>query len=165
MGDPAVGKTSIRLNYMGEGFKQEYLMTLGTGFAMKRVGNHVIQIWDFSGQYSFKSIRKSYYRGALGAILVFDKTRENTLEHLENWLDEMLMEKSEQIPTVILGNKSDLCLEIDCLKKDTINQSLEVLCTKYSYNFTYLDSSAQTGLNVDKAFDVLVEEVIRKHPE
>ncbi|MCK5409392.1 MAG: GTP-binding protein, partial [Candidatus Heimdallarchaeota archaeon] len=75
-GDGAVGKTSIRERYMGKGFQESYLKTIGADFATKKIEKNeeqiTFQIWDLAGQESYQSVRKSFYKGAIAAIMVFD---------------------------------------------------------------------------------------------
>ncbi|MHA2090932.1 MAG: Rab family GTPase [Candidatus Kariarchaeaceae archaeon] len=162
IGDPAVGKTSIRLRYMGQGFKQTYLVTLGADFAIKRLDNHIIQIWDLAGQYHYKSIRRNYYTGAVGAILVFDKTRPETFDHMIHWIDELLNTNGKLMPMVIVGNKQDLC-EGDkakpCVDADRIEQVTSKLRETFGFRFPYFDASALSGLNVNDVFQNLIEEI------
>jgi small GTP-binding protein len=150
---------------MGKGFQTSYLMTLGADFAIKRLGGNIIQIWDFAGQYSFKSIRNNYYQGAVGVILVFDKTRPESFEHLDLWIDEVLLAKSELIPTIIVGNKNDLCETKDCVERVKIDAYLEKLEMYHGHKVPYLESSALSGLNIDTLFDNLVDEIIKRYPE
>ena len=95
IGDGAVGKTSLKRKYIGKGFPSDYLPTLGSDFVIKKVqinSNSIsreikFQIWDIAGQPSFKQIRARYYNQAIGALLVFDVTRPDTLYNLEKWIE------------------------------------------------------------------------------
>ncbi len=150
---------------MGKGFRKEYLVTLGADFAINRVGNNVIQIWDLAGQYNYKSIRKNYYQGAIGAILVFDKTKIETFNHLGSWVDELLYANSNKIPIVVVGNKSDLCETKHCIDKSLIEKYIKELSLMYGYKFHYIDSSAESGLNIEKMFNYLIEETTNQFLE
>ncbi|MHA2253450.1 MAG: ADP-ribosylation factor-like protein, partial [Candidatus Kariarchaeaceae archaeon] len=66
LGDPSVGKTSIRKRYLGEGFKHTYSMTLGADFAIKRINNTVLQVFDLAGNPFFQTVRELYYHGTQG---------------------------------------------------------------------------------------------------
>ncbi len=167
LGDGAVGKTSLRKSYLGEGFSSEYLLTLGADFAMKTVhldGKTIkFQIWDLSGQLRFSQVRKGYYAGCYGGILVFDRTRPESLEHTMHWLNELWKNSGKgPIPFLILGNKSDLVdgnIKID--KKASLwakTFSEETLPLK-GFDVQYVQTSAKTGLNVDFAFDQLARNI------
>ena len=64
--------------------------------------------WDTAGQESFRSIARSYYRDAAGALLVFDVTRRETFNHLGRWLDEARQFASPNICITLVGNKADV---------------------------------------------------------
>lgn len=167
LGDGAVGKTSLRKTYLGEGFSSEYLLTLGADFAMKTIqldGKTIkFQIWDLSGQLRFSQVRKGYYAGCYGGILVFDRTRPESLEHTMHWLNELWKNSGKgPVPFVILGNKSDL-LE----GNKTIDKKAALWAKTFTeetrplkgFNVPYIKTSAKTGLNVEAAFDQLAKNI------
>jgi Ras-related protein Rab-2A len=80
------------------------------GARMVTIDNRQIklQIWDTAGQESFRSITRSYYRGAAGALLVYDITRRETFNHLARWLEEARQNANNQMVIMLIGNKSDL---------------------------------------------------------
>ena len=67
-----------------------------------------IQIWDTAGQEAFQAITRTYYKGALGALLVYDITRRDTFTHVTKWLDEVKQNSSRSIVVILIGNKKDL---------------------------------------------------------
>ena len=108
-GNVQVGKTSIRRRYIGEGFKKNYILTLGADFAVTTYKSAKIQIWDLAGQEGFQFLLKEYYRGANAGIVVFDVTRRETLQNLSYWLENFVLTKSgNRVPLLIVGNKIDL---------------------------------------------------------
>ena len=70
--------------------------------------NVKLQIWDTAGQESFRSITRSYYRGAICALLVYDVTRRETFQNLVRWMEEMLEHAYQRMTIVLVGNKKDL---------------------------------------------------------
>lgn len=78
------------------------MITLADGSPVK------LQIWDTAGQESFRSITRSYYRGAAGALLVYDITRRETFNHLSAWLEDAREHANENMTVMLIGNKSDL---------------------------------------------------------
>lgn len=167
LGDGAVGKTSLRKSYLGEGFSSEYLLTLGADFAMKTIqmdGKTIkFQIWDLSGQLRFSQVRKGYYAGCYGGILVFDRTRPESLESTMHWLNELWKNSGKgPIPFLILGNKSDLVegnLKIDkkaALWARTFTEETKKL---KGFEVQYIKTSAKNGLNVDAAFNQLAKNI------
>lgn len=168
LGDGAVGKTSLRHRFLKNLFDKSYMMTIGADFTTKTVdvdGQPVkLQIWDLAGQPRFETIRNLYYRGSLGALVVFDVTAPNTYKNIPNWINELLKGNGKgSVPIVLLGNKIDL--------RNTVPNSILpdqglILAEKIAQNTTeeflkvpYLETSAKTGENVDRAFTVLAQKV------
>ena len=88
-----VGKSCLLLQFTDKRFRQQHDLTIGVEFGARTVQinekNIKLQIWDTAGQESFKSITRAYYRGAAGALLVYDITRRDTFTHLTRWLEEV----------------------------------------------------------------------------
>ncbi|MHA2055651.1 MAG: Rab family GTPase [Candidatus Hodarchaeales archaeon] len=161
LGDPAVGKSSIRRRYLGEGFSGSYNMTLGADFAITRIGDRIIQIWDLAGHKLFQNIREVYYTGVEGIILVFDLTRLSSLNNLGYWIDEVMSFHKSKIPFVVVGNKSDLY-------EDTSLQDMQEIVTEFiqdlsdytlSDSIKYIETSALLGKNIEQVFDDLITEM------
>ena len=152
LGPGAVGKTSLLHRFVMNQFSSSYKMTMGVDFLKKEItvrNNPIIlTIWDVSGQERFKFMRKNYYRGAQGALLIFDLTREDTLNKLINkWYPELIKFLSNEIPFLLIGNKLDLIKEIGSVVDSNLAKSFAE-----SKNSIYLETSAKTGENVEEAF-------------
>ena len=166
LGEGAVGKTSLRQRFLGKGFETSYLITLGADFATQtiEIDQETLryQIWDLAGQATFSSLRSLYYKGSVGALLVFDVTRPETLLALDNWIDG-LYRHSNKVPLVLLGNKTDLKDNCDNpVEPDEAREYARKQEEKRGIEnkITYLDTSALTGLNVHEAFTTLGERII-----
>ncbi|MFV2014680.1 MAG: Rab family GTPase, partial [Candidatus Heimdallarchaeota archaeon] len=85
LGDAAVGKTSLRKKFMGEGFKKSYGMTIGADFAVYKMAGYTLHIWDLAGQIRFSRILKAYYVGTVGSLIVFDVTNKESFHNLPSW--------------------------------------------------------------------------------
>ncbi|MFO7797058.1 MAG: GTP-binding protein, partial [Promethearchaeia archaeon] len=107
-----------------------------------------LQIWDTGGQERFSSIRPMYYRGALGALLIFDLTSISSFEHLPQWIEEVRANVQTDIPLLLVGNKSDL-LNQRAISLEEINDFTR------DFNLYYMETSAKTGDNVGDCFSVL----------
>ncbi len=103
-----------------------------------------LQIWDTAGQESFRSITRSYYRGATGALLVYDISRRDTFNHLTRWLDEARQHANPKMVIMLIGNKSDL------EKREVSYEEGEKFAKENGLIF--LETSAKTAQNVEEAF-------------
>lgn len=163
-GDGGVGKTAIRERYLGRGFQSKYMMTIGADFALKEsviTGRSIkFQIWDLAGQQRFGAVRSVYYLGCLGALLLFDVTRRESFENLQNWIKEIWNNNGKGIiPIVVLGNKVDLR---DQYPDNISNEVAKRYCAKlteqtksHGFDIQFMETSAKNGLNVGEAFDKL----------
>ena len=170
IGDGAVGKTAIRNRYMGKGFEQEYLMTIGCDFSLKetRLKSGQIckwQIWDLAGQPRFSAVNEAYFGGSFGALVIFDVTRPETFKNIARWIAQLWKSSgSGPVPLVIVGNKSDLRTNlkdsgIPVIHDEQANLFADFFTkeTEKTKNFCvrYVPTSAKTGDNIEQAFDIL----------
>lgn len=129
LGDAGVGKTSLMNRYSTGKFTGQYKATIGADFLTKQVmvtdtfgQRHLVtlQIWDTAGQERFQSLGVAFYRGADGAMLVYDVTDPHSLDHLQHWRQEflehvggpssipgMVTDQVAQFPFLVVGNKAD----------------------------------------------------------
>ncbi|MFX0124521.1 MAG: Rab family GTPase [Candidatus Hodarchaeota archaeon] len=168
-GDGGVGKTTLRDKYLGRGFQTDYTPTIGADFVSKSVilntGSELnkirFQIWDLAGQPTFRQVRNLYFRHTVGAFLVYDITRPETLFSLDKWINELSKHSgSVDISVIVIGNKLDLQDETkDKVKSEEarkyISGELIVNFDNINEDVTYLETSAKTGENVDAAFQRL----------
>lgn len=168
-GEEEVGKTSLRRSYLGEGFVKSHLQTIGADFASlsKTVKDYnvLFQIWDVAGQDIFENVRMMYYKGTLGALMVFDATKIASFRALDRWIKEL--EKGTErgiVPFFILGNKMDLITPTKKAKlKTEVTKYITALNKKYSdkgFTVAYIETSAKTGENVQSAFEQLGVKII-----
>ncbi len=166
-GDGAVGKTSIRERYMGKGFTGSYLKTIGADFASKKVQfgeNRVTyQIFDLAGQDAYVTARKSFYKGGQAAFLVFDVQDPQTLTNLSQWVDDCINNSEGTVQTfIILGNKADL-VETRQVSNEMAVEFIQQLVAKTGLTFYYMETSAKTGMNIDLAFQLMGQRLLKKH--
>ena len=162
MGDPMVGKTTLRLRYLGEGFRKEYISTIGADFALATYKDYIIQLWDLAGQINFENLTQRFYKNAHGIIFVFDISRRISMINLPNWIDKFLITEKEIVPMIVLGNKVDLRDEIDyCIQSKEAEGFVADLSKKYDTQITYIETSALTGENITSAFQGLVDKIVK----
>ena len=109
--------------------------------------NVKIQIWDTAGQEAFQAITRTYYKGAIGALLVYDITRRETFTHVTKWLDDVRTNSSKNVTVILIGNKKDL---ED--KRQVSYEEGEAFAKENGLMF--LETSAKTAYNVVEAFNL-----------
>ena len=111
IGDSGVGKSCVVLQFIDKRARRNHDITIGVEFGTKvlKVGdiNVKLQIWDTAGQENFRSISRSYYRSAAGALLVYDITCPISFSSLEQWVQEIRYNANENITLILVANKSD----------------------------------------------------------
>lgn len=166
LGDGAVGKTSIREQFMGKGFAGSYAKTVGADFASHKVtydGNTItFQIFDLAGQDIYKVARKAFYKGGKAAFLVFDLQDPKTMHNLKTWIRDANEFSGGSIGTYIaLGNKADL-VETRQVSNENATEFFQRLASELGIIFVFLETSALTGLNVPEAFELMGKRLLKK---
>ncbi|KAK3413110.1 hypothetical protein EUGRSUZ_I01720 [Eucalyptus grandis] len=149
IGDTGVGKSCLLLQFTDKRFQPVHDLTIGVEFGARMVtidGRPIkLQIWDTAGQESFRSITRSYYRGAAGALLVYDITRRDTFNHLASWLEDARQHANPNMTIMLIGNKSDLSHRRAVTKEEGEQFAKE-------NGLLFLEASARTAQNVEEAF-------------
>lgn len=159
IGDSGVGKSSIILRYLQDDFKEKFPCTAGVEIGTKTLtidGEEIkLQIWDTAGQERYRNVTKSFFKSALGVLIVFDLTSKESFKNLEEWFNLIDQHAPEDVSICVLGNKIDLKKEIT-VKHEEINQFLENKIAKY------YEVSAKSGLNIEKAFFEISQSIKQK---
>jgi len=159
IGDSGVGKSNLLYRFTRNEFNLESKTTIGVEFSQKTVqieGKTIrSQIWDTAGQERYRAITSAYYRGALGALLVYDVCKSETFEGLGKWLAELKEHTDPQIVIMLVGNKSDL-------------KHLRAVKTDDAFNFAqknriaFVETSALENENVNKAFENTLHQIFQR---
>ena len=159
VGDSFVGKTNIMSKYLKNEFHEDSKATVGVEFGSKQftIEGHTIkaQIWDTAGQERYKAITSAYYKGAKGAFIVYDITRKNSFESVEKWVSDVTAVADKNVTIVLIGNKSDLEDQRQVTKDQGEEKSSKL-------EIAFLETSAFSGENLDKAFEMMINEVYKK---
>ncbi|XP_035207384.1 ras-related protein Rab-27A-like [Stegodyphus dumicola] len=168
LGDSGVGKTSVLCQYTSGVFNKKFISTVGIDFSEKRVvyrSQHSegiagrsqrvhLQLWDTAGQERFRSLTTAFYRDAMGFIVLFDLTNEQSFLNIRNWLEQLKTHAYCDNPDIVIcGNKADL-EDMRFMKEEQIREEID------KYGLPYFETSAVTGQNVTKAFDTLLDMVM-----
>ena len=160
VGDTSVGKTNIINKYIKNEFREDFYATIGVEFSHKKfvVENRKIkaQIWDTAGQERYKAITRAYYKGAKGAFIVYDITRKETFDDVDKWRNELISSCNQEITVMLIGNKCDLEDQREISKEQGEEKAK-------SFGFSFLETSALSGENLEKGFQMLIEEIYQKY--
>ena len=161
LGESSVGKTSIINRYIkGPEIEiDKFDPTIAASFQVKIIhrDDKVIEfdLWDTAGQEMYRSLTPMYYRNAQAALLVFDITNRASFESLTDWY-EQIQENSDNIFLMVLANKVDL----EDQRKVQI-QEITNFCDSHK-NLIFCEVSALTGYGLDKAFDILLHNLLHQ---
>ena len=154
VGDSFVGKTNIMSKYLKNEFHEDSKATVGVEFGSKQfnVEGHIIkaQIWDTAGQERYKAITSAYYKGAKGAFVVYDITRKSSFDSIDKWINDLTSAADKKLTVVVIGNKSDLEDQRQITKEQGQEKASKL-------NVAFLETSAFSGENLDKAFEMMIK--------
>nr|BAA84640.1 PRA2 [Pisum sativum] len=156
IGDSAVGKTQILSRFTKNEFCFDSKSTIGVEFQTKTVtinGKLIkAQIWDTAGQERYRAVTSAYYRGALGAMLVYDITKRQTFDHVARWVEELRSHADGSIVIMLIGNKGDLVDQRGVQTEDAVEFAED-------QGLFFSETSAFSGENVNSAFLKLLQEI------
>lgn len=156
IGDHNVGKSNLLSRFTRDEFTLDSKSTIGVEFATKTVtaNGKIIkaQLWDTAGQERYRAITNTYYRGASGALLVYDICKRSTFDSLDRWLQELRDHADPNIVIMLVGNKADL------RDQRAIAQD-EALAVAEKNSFAFIETSALESTNVEVAFLKLITEI------
>lgn len=170
LGDSGVGKTTFLYRYTDSKFNRKFTTTVGIDFREKRVmytgkgsdGTNErnfkvhLQLWDTAGQERFRSLTTAFFRDAMGFLLMFDLTNQQSFLNVRNWMSQLQANAYCDSPDVVLvGTKADL-------RDKRIVQTRQARDLADRYNIPYFETSAATGADVDKAVVTLLELVMKR---
>ncbi|XP_025081665.1 ras-related protein Rab-11B-like [Pomacea canaliculata] len=158
IGDSGVGKSNLLSRFTRNEFNLESKSTIGVEFATRSIqvdGKTIkAQIWDTAGQERYRAITSAYYRGAVGALLVYDIAKHLTYENVERWLKELRDHADQNIVIMLVGNKSDL-RHLRAVPTDEAKAFAE------KNNLSFIETSALDSTNVEAAFHNILTEITR----
>ncbi|KAE8680588.1 Ras-related protein RABA4d [Hibiscus syriacus] len=158
IGDSAVGKSQLLARFARNEFNVDSKATIGVEFQTKTlvIDNKTVksQIWDTAGQERYRAVTSAYYRGAVGAMLVYDMTKRQSFDNMERWLEELRGHADTNIVIMLIGNKCDLA-------------NLRAVPTEDAQEFAqreslfFMETSALESTNVETAFFTALIQIYR----
>ena len=164
VGDSGTGKSSLLHRFVEDTFSEDQTQTIGVEFGAKVVhllGKKIkLQIWDTAGQERYKSVTRSYYRGAVGCLIVYDITSRASYEHIPTWLNDVRQLAGKDVVVMLIGNKSDLANS----ERRVVTHNEASLFAQEN-GLMHFETSAATGELVSDAFlKVAKTSLSRLHP-
>ncbi|KAB2066068.1 hypothetical protein ES319_A09G133800v1 [Gossypium barbadense] len=158
IGDSAVGKSQLLARFARNEFSVDSKATIGVEFQTKTlvIDNKTVksQIWDTAAQERYRAVTSAYYRGAVGAMLVYDMTKRQSFDNMARWLEELRGHADQNLVIMLVGNKCDL-------------GSLRAVATEDAQEFAqrenlfFMETSALESTNVETAFFTVLTEIYR----
>ncbi|XP_062487846.1 ras-related protein Rab-25 [Pezoporus occidentalis] len=159
IGESGVGKTNLLSRFTRNEFNHDSRTTIGVEFSTRSilVGDSVVkaQIWDTAGLERYRAITSAYYRGAVGALVVFDITKHQTYDVVERWLKELYDHAEPSIVVMLVGNKTDLAQAREVPME-------EARMFADNNGLLFVETSALDSTNVEQAFETILTEIFRK---
>lgn len=159
VGDSSVGKSNILLRFTDNRFQSSHDLTIGVEFATKIISKqntvYKLQIWDTAGQEAFRSITRSYYRGTIGCLMVYDVTNKTSFESLNFWIDDLKKYCDPNTVITLVGNKTDL----ETNREVSVVEGQEFA---EKHGISFFETSAKTGNKVSDCFMDAVEKISKK---
>ena len=157
LGDWSVGKTCFLMRYTDNTFTDIHLSTIGIDYKLKNVtlenGETIkVQIWDTAGQDRYKSITKSYIKGANGIILIYDVTKRRTFEGIQNWVKQIKEQVSSRVCVALVANKIDEKEKREVTEQEGIRLGKDI-------GYPFYEASAKDGININECFDNLIKQI------
>jgi Ras-related protein Rab-11A len=165
IGDSGVGKSNLLSRYTKNEFSLQTKTTVGVEFGAKKFeiedSKVKAQIWDTAGQERYKSITSCYYKGAKGAIIVYDITKNESFINVDKWLSEFKRNADSDACYILIGNKCDLTEERRVTTEEGMSKA--ELYSKYTIlnlkEIPFMETSALEKINIEEAFQTLVAEI------
>nr|XP_057925894.1 ras-related protein Rab-27B-like [Doryrhamphus excisus]XP_057925895.1 ras-related protein Rab-27B-like [Doryrhamphus excisus] len=170
LGDSGVGKTTFLYRYTDNKFNRKFTTTVGIDFREKRLmytGTNAdgvseknfkvhLQLWDTAGQERFRSLTTAFFRDAMGFLLMFDLTNQQSFHNVRNWMSQLQANAYCDSPDIVLvGTKADL-------RNTRSVQTRQAQDLADRYGIPYFETSAATGTDVDKAVRILLDMVMMR---
>ncbi|EAY05009.1 hypothetical protein TVAG_416520 [Trichomonas vaginalis G3] len=149
IGDSAVGKSCLLLQFSDQTFSENYVSTIGVDFKIRTLDidgqNIKLQIWDTAGQERFQSITSNYYHGSHAIAIVYDITNRDSFENVRKWINDVDRLATPQVVKLIVGNKTDL------EEKRQVSKN-EGQAFADSLGVPFIETSAKNASNVHEMF-------------
>jgi len=160
IGDSGVGKSCMLMRFSDNIYPENISTTVGIDYKAKRVKiddcELKLTLWDTAGQEKYRALATSFYKNAMGIMVVFDLTSKITFENVRNWMRQIKKNADENVCKLLVGNKLD-----DEANRSVTPKEIEDLAKELGVQF--IEVSAKTGENITRAFMQLSRDVKNKY--
>ncbi|XP_063803134.1 ras-related protein Rab-25 [Pseudophryne corroboree] len=160
IGESGVGKTNLLSRFTRNEFNHDSRTTIGVEFSTRTLmlDGHMVkaQIWDTAGLERYRAITSAYYRGAVGALLVYDITKHQSYDSVDRWLKELYDHADASIVVMLIGNKSDLTEEAREVPTEEAKMYAD------NNGLLFMETSALDSTNVELAFETILREIHKR---
>ncbi|XP_062975404.1 ras-related protein Rab-3D [Elgaria multicarinata webbii] len=162
IGNSSVGKTSFLFRYADDSFTSAFVSTVGIDFKVKTVYRNEkrvkLQIWDTAGQERYRTITTAYYRGAMGFLLMYDISNQESFNAVQDWATQIKTYSWDNAQVILVGNKCDL-------EDDRVIPTEDSKRLADELGFEFFEASAKDNINVKQVFERLVDIICEKMNE
>uniref|UniRef100_UPI00358F76A7 ras-related protein Rab-3A-like n=1 Tax=Myxine glutinosa TaxID=7769 RepID=UPI00358F76A7 len=159
IGNSSVGKTSFLFRYADDTFTSAFVSTVGIDFKVKTVCRNdkriKLQIWDTAGQERYRTITTAYYRGAMGFLLMYDITNEDSFHAVQDWATQIKTYSWDNAQVILVGNKVDM-------EDERVVSTQQGRQLSDQLGFEFFETSAKDNINVRQTFERLVAIICEK---
>eukprot|EP00294_Goniomonas_avonlea_P009502 CAMPEP_0114555756 /NCGR_PEP_ID=MMETSP0114-20121206/8923_1 /TAXON_ID=31324 /ORGANISM="Goniomonas sp, Strain m" /LENGTH=213 /DNA_ID=CAMNT_0001740911 /DNA_START=71 /DNA_END=712 /DNA_ORIENTATION=+ len=158
IGDSGVGKSSLLLRFSDDTFDTSGTPTIGIDFKLRTIEldnkRIKLQLLDTAGQERFRTITTAHYRNAMGILLVYDVTKEDSFNNIHDWLKNIERHTTGPINKILIGNKCDLD------KREVSTEKGKALADELGMGF--FETSAKDKTNVENSFISLTRDIQKR---
>jgi len=144
------------LRFSDDSFTTSFITTIGIDFKIKTIeldGKRIkLQIWDTAGQERFRTITTAYYRGAMGILLVYDVTDEQSFQNIRTWIRNIEQHAAENVDKILIGNKCDM-------ENEKVVDRPRAQHLANEYRIKLFEASAKSNINVTEAFVSIAQDI------
>jgi len=159
IGDSGVGKSCLLLRFADDVFTTSFITTIGIDFKIKTIeldGKRIkLQLWDTAGQERCRSISTAYYRGAMGILLVYDVTDEQSFQNVPSWIRTIEQHAADNVDKILIGNKADMV-------EERVVQTTRGRALADEHQINFFETSASSNINVAEAFTAIAKDIKKR---
>nr|ADD38299.1 Ras-related protein Rab-32 [Lepeophtheirus salmonis] len=166
IGEVNSGKSAFIRRFIDDSFCENYYATVGVDFHLKVLQFKKdlevrLQLWDIAGQERFSKMTRAYFKGSVGAIVLYDSGNVNTFNSVKKWKEELdekcALPEGQNVPAILLSNKSDMPKHPNLPSDEEISKFVET----NGFVPKWFKTSAKTGENIQECINFLIKVILK----